>query len=930
MFEFRYVELMNWAYWPTMRVPLDQRTIMITGPNGSGKTTFLDALRTLLRAPRMSAGRRFTEYLIGRVDTAVIKAVVTNDLHQREARPFEFKGFMNDQVTLAVVLKRRGGRWERRFTIQEGDVSLQNIRELKSNEFLGPETYTREIQKAGFSEAFLKVLALEQGQTDKLCEKSPRELLDLLLDVHGDKMIIERYRQARENYQTANLEVTQLAGRLAEEQAKLLSSQRAAEQYERYQQLMGEKANYENVLIPQAEYNQALREIQESELAINDLNVRLGPLDREIIDVEMQLNNVESELARRKQAVIETRAKKETLDKEERKLDIDLNGLLKERRQLDELLDAVEDAKSEPLPPLRKSFDEARHEVVRFQLQQEQERDRLRQLRGELEGLDWEKHKIYPRFVNEFNQVLAENSINFVLLCDLIEITDQQWQLAIESILGRDRFTILVSKADQRRTRELAERNRYRCYVVERETSGRRPRKREQNCALDFVQLLEEGVPYWVLETLSRTILVDTVQDGLKLGSDFTSVTRQGYRQDNRGGISIATEQFYCGSLGQTAQQSDLRDAIGRVQSNLATIDKQLADASRREQDFQRRILIQENLGRASEARNRRQQMDDQIADLNQKHHQALDFCRLAERRLFDAVDELNNFERDTRDQRQFLHEKRDDQSEYLDEIKDFQRRLTHLKDQQQTISAKLSPDLLTESALRKVASLDELTPRYYAVQNMLEQFTEEPEASAVEVYEHHKSQYERQRKIYREHEAGLRNWETEFKLAKEKYLVVVEHTIREYRKNVLALSELAGVSADVVLPNLRGEDDSLDNAELNVRIGYDGKRATSIGGAGHSGGQRVVSSLILLMSLATSGGISRGGFFIIDEPFAHLSLERIDDVTRFLDKTQCQFILTSPTTHNVNVFNAARLQLNFRIKLPNAKTAAIPTIIRR
>ena len=158
---------------------------------------------------------------------------------------------------------------------------------------------------------------------------------------------------------------------------------------------------------------------------------------------------------------------------------------------------------------------------------------------------------------------------------------------------------------------------------------------------------------------------------------------------------------------------------------------------------------------------------------------------------------------------------------------------------------------------------------------------------------------------------------------------MVVDHTIREYRKNVLSLAEIAGVSTEVVVPNLEDDKAGLENAELLVRFGFDGKRAAEIGGVGHSGGQRVVSSLILLMSLATSGG-QRGGFFIIDEPFAHLSIERIDDVSRFLNQTECQFILTSPTTHNVNVFSAARLQLNFRIKRQDEDFAPIPTVIRR
>lgn len=929
MFEFRYVELMNWAYWPTMRLPLDQRTIMISGPNGSGKTTFLDALRTLLRAPRLSAGRRFTDYLVGRVDTAVIKAVVTNDLYQRDSQPFEFKGFTKDQVTLAVILKRRSGRWEKRFTIQDGDLDLEQLRQLKSHEFLGPATYTREIQQAGFSEAFLKVLALEQGQTDKLCEKSPRELLDLLLDVHGDKQIIERYKQARENYQEANLEVTQLGARLAEEQAKLLSTQKAAEEYKRYHQLINERNHYENVLIPQAEYKQGKAEIQQAELTINDLNLRLGPLDRDIVEVENKINNAQNELDSRKQKVMEARDKKEAMEKEERALDLTLNTLLNERKQLDELLATVEDAEVEPIGPLREQLEAARHEAVRIDLRIEEEKKRLRDIRQEIESLDWEQHKIYPRFVNEFCRVLEENSIQYSLLCDLVEITDTKWQLAIESMLGRDRFSVLVAKADQKRTRELAERNRYRCYVVERELSTPR-RKAEPGAAIEYVQFLEDGIPVWVVENLSRTILVDSVQDGLRLGSSKTSVTSQGYRQDRRGGISIATEQFYCGSLGQTAQQDDLREAGKRIQSNISMLDGQLSEAKAKQHDLERRLAIQENLGRASEARRRRQEIDEEVSKANEEHHTALEVRRQAEHKLFDAVDELNNFERETREYREFLLTRRGDQSEFLDEIRDQQKRITQLKDQLSTLSTKLGDKNLTDRALREVPELDEITPKYYAVRNLLEQYSEPPEEGAVEVYEHHKAQYERQRKIYREHEEGLKSWETEFRLAKEKYLVVVDHTIREYRKNVLALANLAGVTAEVVLPNLHETDESLDKAELQVRIGFDGKRATAISGAFHSGGQRVVSSLILLMSLATSGGISRGGFFIIDEPFAHLSLERIDDVTRFLDKTQCQFILTSPTTHNVNVFSAARLQLNFRVKAPTARRAPIPTIIRR
>ena len=334
MFEFRYVELMNWAYWPTVKLPLDQQTIMISGPNGSGKTTFLDSLRTLLRAPRLSSNRRFTDYIIGNVANAAIRGVVSNPADEDGNRPFSFKGINTEEVTLAVLMRNRSGKWERRYAILAGDVALAELQKLTRNEQLAPATYSYEIQQAGFSDALLKVLALEQGQTDKLCEKSPRELLDLLLDVHGDKEIIERYKRARENYQTAALEVSQLGARLAEEQARVMSAQRAAEAYQRYKRLVDEKHQYETVLMPQAEYKAAKLTVDEANLAIKDINMRLGPIDRELLEVQARLENSDTELQARKRTVEEARGVKGDLEKTERDLDIKLNTLIAERQRL--------------------------------------------------------------------------------------------------------------------------------------------------------------------------------------------------------------------------------------------------------------------------------------------------------------------------------------------------------------------------------------------------------------------------------------------------------------------------------------------------------------------------------------------------------------------------------------------------------------------
>jgi hypothetical protein len=61
-----------------------------------------------------------------------------------------------------------------------------------------------------------------------------------------------------------------------------------------------------------------------------------------------------------------------------------------------------------------------------------------------------------------------------------------------------------------------------------------------------------------------------------------------------------------------------------------------------------------------------------------------------------------------------------------------------------------------------------------------------------------------------------------------------------------------------------------------------------------HSGGQQIIAGLVLLMSMAETEGDS---FFFVDEPFAHLPLDRVDDVGKFLRRSGVQFLMTVPTT---------------------------------
>ncbi|UUZ56428.1 hypothetical protein LP419_15225 [Massilia sp. H-1] len=65
-----------------------------------------------------------------------------------------------------------------------------------------------------------KVLALEQGETDKLCEYAPRQLLDLVFQVFGDKEVLDAYDEAKRHQRDTETELEALrnrAGSLAHE-----------------------------------------------------------------------------------------------------------------------------------------------------------------------------------------------------------------------------------------------------------------------------------------------------------------------------------------------------------------------------------------------------------------------------------------------------------------------------------------------------------------------------------------------------------------------------------------------------------------------------------------------------------------------------------------------------------------------------------------
>ena len=114
---------------------------------------------------------------------------------------------------------------------------------------------------------------------------------------------------------------------------------------------------------------------------------------------------------------------------------------------------------------------------------------------------------------------------------------------------------------------------------------------------------------------------------------------------------------------------------------------------------------------------------------------------------------------------------------------------------------------------------------------------------------------------------------------------------------------------------------DPLAQAGLDVKFDFDEKGFIGMNDGDASGGQQVIKSLILLIALMMEES-RPGGFVFIDEPFAHLDIFNIDRVASFLRATRAQYLITTPITHNVNVYDPTMLTLVTFKKRPNEQWA--------
>ena len=911
MFHLQSLELLHWDYCRRVSMPLDGNIITIAGPNGSGKTTLLDAMRTLLGL-ECSGGRTYKTYARhANAEHAWLRALVDNRPRGRQnsSRPFASSLLYADQVTLACRISRQGGDWVRRYILVDGVHEIEELDTKADKDWLGIEAWKKRLEAAGLTRAIGRVLALEQGQTDRLCELSSKELLRLVFEVFGDQEVLDRYELARNHQQQLVKEVEQAQHELSHAQAQLSDLSNRVNSYQQYQLRLKERERLATEVVPVLQWSeqrqrtaQQLRELHRQRLfarsderGISDKRAQLLALFKAQEAAKDKLADLEQQRKEARQAFEAARDGERPMEQLAKRED-DLKAL------------AAVETDGAALTAKLEELGTRQHQLRESFTRQNDQQRKAQQAMDELTG---QRLPPPPAEVTRFRKALDEAGIAHHVLADAIDIADDTWRAAAEGFLRPSRWVVVLARSsDEGQAYRIASRERYRHYVV---ADGEHAPAVSPKDSLLSVLKFNAKAPGWLLRQLASIRCVADTEKGAQAGGEW--ITTEAYYRDGRGGRSLWVEprEYQFGDSALDARRASLDKELTRYDLELSKlakeqleIERQLKDAQRAAQGHKAAQELVERAEEFAEARARlpglrqsRIEAATRMAALDQEHDRTVAAATRAERDYESAQASLKASEDNVLRAERDWAGKRDDLIATAKASREARSRFP---------AAWVHPMRL--QALRdefENAKQAEIASRH--VQQELDTGVWETDAGVQERHARMQVAVLEQTTQLDDRRASNEMARIAAFNARERYIDVLRATVRRYKKNVQELGELAGVHAQAELPHLDNDDTVLAQAGLHVKFNFDGKGEVGLNDGEASGGQQVLKSLILLVGLMKDDD-APGGFVFIDEPFAHLDVRNIQLVGHFLKSTRAQYLLTTPITHNVEVFEPSEITL--------------------
>ncbi|MGO1003765.1 AAA family ATPase [Lysobacter sp. CA196] len=906
MFEFRSLELVHWDYWQRFQLPLDASIVTVVGPNGSGKTTLLDALRTLLAIEDRDTARDYKTYLRHNGKPyAWLRAVVSNRPDRRGGRPFF--PIKDDVVTLACRIRKRGGDWSRDYQIVAGDTPVETLEQ--GGEWLGVRDYRVRLAGAGLTRAICRVLTLEQGATDKLCQYSPRELLQLIFDVFEDKAVLDDYQRARTEQFDVEKELQQLGQDLAGLHLRLESAKADVRSFEEGNALRNQRQRLESEIAPKVELADQRAVIDGAKPRLTGLRRALR--ERERVLEEMRAQDAVAATGRDvlQEAMREARRQvtaSEQVFTQARDAARDAEMLVKRR---DELAKLQAQRGAIDVEALSASVENGRRRQAELKLEAERDRKRSGEISAQIAALSGGGRIVEP-FERDFRAGLDQAGIKHHVLTELVEITDPQWSVAIEAVLAPYRhLLVLENPKDARVAWKLGESQQYRHFIV----AERAPVPKAGAGTLLEVVRFSADPPAWLPRQLDRIRRVTDIEHGSRLPAGQDWITQKGYLRESRGGRHIGGTQHHFGTGARQSHLAELRAELATIAQRSQSREAELQELSQRVDAEQSRLMgldaAQELVTRAAEFADAQARLPG-LAEAAAEAAAALAQARAkideaAEQDKAEGIaaakrqGQIDALARELRERAQQINGER---QSLIQRILDYRRKRAMMPEAWRSAVALAAAREEYESASavrREIERMDDRLSRGGFVDD----------ESCIPLRDKIAADHGELENSIGRRESHLERAKRLTQEARGAYINVLRATVRRYKKNLAALGELAGIGVDADMPELANDDVALAQAGLSVRFDFDRKGWIGLDDGEASGGQQVMKSLLLLVALLRDED-QPGGFVFIDEPFAHLDVFNIEKVGRFLRATDAQYILTTPITHNLNVFEPSDLVL--------------------
>jgi chromosome segregation protein len=902
MFRFTEISLHGWDLWPAIRIPLDRDVVLVTGPNGSGKTTLLDAIRQLLNAPRLSSRRRLQNYLRRPEAPALIQAVVANAPGGGPGggAPFRRERITTPEATLACALVPSGaGTPEKRFAVLPGRPSLDEIRRLllESRDWYGPERYGRVLEGAGVTRSLMGVLAIEQGRTNSLFELKPRELFRRVLEMMGDQDVLERYGAARRRYAESEHEVFRQASQVQGLRMDLDRVEDQVGRLDEWERLRDRVADLE-ARLPASELQVELRRLAEAGAKLPELRTKVRRGEAERTELEAKAARAREADARALAALDEaqaaaakTRTAWEEAHAEHVRASLRLADLQERLREAEALPVEDLDALAAAAEAASRAFFAAESAAAEAARRESAARERVDRLRAGL--------PVYPDEVDRTLASLEQEGIACALLASTAEVVDPALGEAVEAALGDARFALLVEESVEQRALAAARRHGFPGPVY----AGPRLIWSERAGPIE----LGSGAPDWLRRWVET---VELAADGSWRDERGTWVAPPRLRVLGAAGREAAltaaqrehaeAEQAARQAAAAVAPAREMRAAAQAALSREKHRRELLAEAAALPEVRERTAVAAEILRKVTEAR-------DRAAAAREDAHQK---SRV-------ALAEKEQIEERARQLTVRLQGEKEALERLEAELAAADARIRELEDR---VSAELR-------ALAQRGDLDGPDTVRSDLERARRQLTSAGEPPQPEIREeafHLRANIEEAERHLGARRREAAEAQNELAECRRRYLEVVSGSLHDYRRRASDLAAGAEVVVEMELPRLTDDDRVLDEAAIEVRFGFDGKEPLPMGDPSFSGGQQVIAGLILLMAMAETEG---RGFFLLDEPFAHLSLDRVDQVGRFLRASRSQFLLTAPTTLDRAQLDPAALVIVLQKKRPHEPHAPVPIV---